>query len=120
MATKNFTDDELRCQCGCGQVNPNPLFKVLMGKVQELRDMYGKALTVTSAYRCPEHPMEANKPKSGQHSIAAIDLGVSRMGAYEVLRLAFSMGFTGIGVNQKGDHRFIHLDIRESPTVWSY
>ena len=35
-------------------------------------------------------------------------------------------GFTGIGVNQKGNSRFIHLDIadhseeRPRPTVWSY
>ena len=27
---------------------------------------------------------------------------------------------TGIGVQQKGAGRFIHLDLRSTPTVWSY
>jgi zinc D-Ala-D-Ala carboxypeptidase len=39
------------------------------------------------------------------------------------LRLAFKLGFTGIGVQQKGSGRFIHLDTMEGgtrPTVWSY
>lgn len=120
MATRNFTDAELRCQCGCGAINPNPLFDVLMDKVQELRVLYGKSLKVTSGYRCPKHPLEARKNKAGQHSIAAIDLSVSRGEAHEVLRIALLLGFTGIGVNQKGNGRFIHLDLRDAPTIWSY
>ena len=38
----------------------------------------------------------------------------------------FLVGFTGIGVNQKGGARFLHLDTIESsparprPTIWSY
>jgi uncharacterized protein YcbK (DUF882 family) len=120
VATRDFTDDELRCQCGCGKLNPDPRFSVFMDRVQVLREQYGKPLTVTSAYRCPKHPIEAKKAVAGQHTIAAIDLGVSRSDAHEILRLAFLLGFTGIGVNQKGNHRFIHLDDREVPTVWSY
>jgi hypothetical protein len=30
------------------------------------------------------------------------------------------MGFKGIGVQQKGAGRFIHLDDREDPAIWSY
>jgi hypothetical protein len=30
------------------------------------------------------------------------------------------LGFTGIGVKQTGAGRFIHLDLRATPTVWSY
>jgi hypothetical protein len=33
------------------------------------------------------------------------------------------MGFTGIGVQQKGSRRFIHLDVLQNPprpNVWSY
>lgn len=119
MATKNFSDRELKCSC-CGRVNTTQRFNDFMAKVQELRDRYGRPLRVTSAYRCENHPIEAKKRKAGMHSIAAIDLGVSRGEAYKVLKLAFEMGFTGIGVNQKGKGRFIHLDTREKPTVWSY
>jgi hypothetical protein len=31
-----------------------------------------------------------------------------------------AMGFTGIGVNQKGAGRFLHLDTRQGAMVWSY
>lgn len=120
MATLNFTDDELGCKCGCATLNTHPKFIKLMANVQTLRSQYGKPLRITSAYRCPKHPIEAAKAKAGQHSIAAIDLGVSRTDAHEVIRLAMLLGFTGLGVNQKGGQRFIHLDNRDVPTVWSY
>ena len=120
MATLNFSDNELRCKCGCGRLNTTPAFNEFMEKVQALRTAYGKPLVLSSAYRCPEHPIEAAKTKAGQHSKGAVDIRVAYAAAHEVLRLAFSMGFTGIGVNQKGSHRYIHLDMRPNPTVWSY
>lgn len=120
MATKNFSDNELKCQ-HCGALNPHGAFTTFMERIQKLREAYGKPLRVTSGYRCPNHPIEAKKSKGGWHTRAAIDLGVTGADAYEVLKLAFSMGFTGIGVSQrKGVPRFIHLDDRPNPTVWSY
>ena len=46
--------------------------------------------------------------------------------ALQVISKATDYGFTGIGINQKGNGRFIHLDIskdsqgRPRPHVWSY
>lgn len=122
MGTLNFSDDELRCKCGCGKLNPNPHFSKFMDKVQRLRSLYGKPLGVSSAYRCLDHPVEIRKKRAGMHSIAAIDLKVTSTDAYELLSLALKLGFTGIGINQKGSHseRFLHLDEREIPTIWSY
>jgi hypothetical protein len=50
----------------------------------------------------------------------AVDLGVQGAEAVAVLRLALGLGFTGIGVQQKGAGRFLHLDLRREPTIWSY
>ena len=36
--------------------------------------------------------------------------------AYTILKLAIQLGFTGIGVS----NRFIHLDLRDTPSVWGY
>lgn len=116
---KNFSDKELACQ-HTGLLNPNKEFITLMDMVQELRERLGFPMPVTSAYRHPTHPIESKKSKGGQHTIAAIDLGVSRERAYDVLKEALDMGFTGIGVNQIGGGRFIHLDLRKQATVWSY
>ena len=45
--------------------------------------------------------------------------------AIELIALAAGLGFTGIGVQQKGGSRFIHLDdvpadVLPRPAIWSY
>ncbi len=122
----NFTKSELVCS-ETGKENPNIKdFKQLMDKIQELRAWYGKPMTVTSGYRSEEHSIEAakvlKKGKGGMHTVAAIDIRVPPEDVHKVLKKAFEMGFTGIGVNCKGKHknRFIHLDLRLIPWVWSY
>lgn len=96
-----------------------------MERVETLRLLYGKPLVVTSAARCPEYNAKVSGTgRIGPHTTGrAIDFGVSRADAHKLLSLAFSMPhFTGVGVNQKGDKRFIHLDDLTDgrPTVWSY
>jgi uncharacterized protein YcbK (DUF882 family) len=119
----NFGRSEVACQ-HCGRAEMDDDF---MWRLQDLREAYGKPMKITSGYRCPNHPIEAGKTKPGAHASGrAVDIAVSRGEAYALLRLAMRMGFTGIGVQQKGDGRFIHLDDLTSkegwprPTIWSY
>lgn len=116
----NFSEDEFKCS-HCGEVYMNPEF---LDKLQELRTLYGKPLFILSGYRCPEHPIEAKKKRPGTHTKGiAVDIAISGRNAYKLLKLAFKLGFTGVGVRQKGDNRFIHLDISQDfprPNVWSY
>lgn len=95
-----------------------------MAKLQALRTAYGKPMRITSGFRCAEHPIEAKKAQPGAHaSGCACDVGVEGADAHRLLTLALQLGFSGIGVQQKGGGRFIHLDILTSgvrPTVWSY
>ena len=113
----NFTEAEFRCRhCGRQQMQP-----ALLERLQTLRTQYGKPLPVTSGWRCADHPVEKAKPHPGMHSTGlAVDLGVQGAEAVAVLRLALGLGFTGIGVQQKGAGRFLHLDLRREPTIWSY
>ena len=117
---KYFTPEELQCSC-CDQDGINPEF---MEKVSALREQLGFPFIVTSAYRCVKHPIEARKDSPGAHTTGrAIDIGVSGMSAYLVLQGALKAGFRGIGVQQKGEGRFIHLDdIEDSgdrPRPWA-
>ena len=70
-----------------------------MAKIDNLREELGFPFPVTSGYRCPDHP---------------------------IIEAAIRDNFTGIGINQKGDGRFIHLDIiphsssSPRPWIWSY
>lgn len=125
--TKNFsldTDPKLACSCGCGMV-PEQDF---MEKVQAIRDRAGFPFTVTSAARCPNYNSQVSSTgRTGPHTTGrAIDIGARGEQAYRIVGLAMLMGFTGIGVNQKGGARFVHLDDLPNgpgcprPYIWSY
>ena len=98
-----------------------------IAKLNRLRHLYGKPLTISSGYRDETHPVEAIKKSPGAHTSGqAFDILIDRENAYNLLKIAFTVGFTGIGVNQKGGARFLHLDTidnspnRPRPTIWSY
>jgi len=118
-----FTSEEMKCS----HTGLEKMDAKFMEMLTELRVAYAKPMRVTSAYRDATHPIEAKKAKPGAHATGkAADIAVERGEAYEVLKLALEIGFTGIGVAQKGSGRFLHLDICNSddgmirPTVWSY
>ena len=112
----------------CSHTGKCEMESEFIARLNQLRNAYGKPLTISSGFRDPTHPVEAKKKgKGGSHTTGqAADILVSREEAYILLLLAFDLKFTGIGVNQKGGARFLHLDIlknsptRPRPTIWSY
>ena len=117
----NFSKAEFDCKhTGNNEMKPE-----FMALLQKLRTEYGKSMTITSGYRDPTHPIEARKAKPGTHASGlAADIGCDGRGAYELVLLAFKLGFTGIGVSQRtGVGRFVHLDILTDsprPNMWGY
>jgi len=115
--TKNFSEKEFSCKCGCSQ--PHQMQERAMLKVQHVRDVYGKPLNLTSAWRCKKHPDEARKKKAGQHNKGtAVDIAVSDGAiAYDIIRIGLSLGATGFAYG----NGFVHLDWRDStPVTWKY
>ena len=117
----NFSKEEF----DCSHTGNNEMRPEFLEMLQQLRTEYGKSMKITSGYRDPEHPIERKKKSPGAHTTGlAADIAVDRGEAYEVLRIAMRMGFTGIGVQQKGGGRFLHLDFANHlvprPTIWSY
>ena len=118
----SFKEEEFMCKCGCLQTN---MHSVTLDLLQKLRNMCGFPLVITSGYRCPTHNKSVSHTgEAGPHTTGkAVDIKVDRQKAYTVLKCALILGFTGIGVSQKGEGRFLHLDnINDTtrPTVWSY
>lgn len=121
---KYFTASEFDCSC-CRRNEMNEQF---LEELDELRARYGKPLVVSSGYRCPTHNQRVSSTgATGPHTTGrAADLRVSRGDALKVLKIVLEMGFTGIGIQQKGAVRFIHLDNlpnapdQPRPTLWSY
>ena len=101
----------------------------LMDALQRVRAICGP-LTVTSGYRSPRHSKEAAKGRSGgPHTLGkAADIRCAGTQAFEILHTALDEGFTGIGIDQRGEDRFLHLDVithlddfpAVRPTIWSY
>jgi zinc D-Ala-D-Ala carboxypeptidase len=121
MIPDYFSRAELVCK-HCGRYQFDGEFLVL---INDLRHRHGKPLYVNSAYRCPLHPIEKAKEFGpGAHASGkAIDLSVEHGDALSVISIAMDLGIKRIGVNQKGENRFIHLDVCEdklSPALWSY
>lgn len=115
---RDFSPDEFKCKC-CGDVRMRASF---MAKLQHLRSSYKRPMVISSGYRCPKHPVEAKKPKPGVHAYGqAADILVRGADAFDLVEMAMRFGFSGVGVNQKGDGRFIHLDdSTERKAIWSY
>jgi zinc D-Ala-D-Ala carboxypeptidase len=118
-----FSQYEFKCS-HTGKCDMNPEF---IDKLNDLRLAFGKPMTITSGFRDITHPIESKKKTPGAHTTGqAADIAVSREDAFHLLSLALSKGFTGIGIQQKGSGRFIHLDTLENsperprPTIWSY
>jgi uncharacterized protein YcbK (DUF882 family) len=109
--SEHFTEAELNCHCGCGKtVDPN-----LLQKLEEMRFEYGKQIIVTSGARCEEHNRkEGGKPGSLHLKGLAVDIVCTDAASrYELVRIAYELEFTGIGIAKT----FIHLDLRPVPSV---
>ena len=96
----------------------------LLSMLDELREVYGHPIKITSSYRSPDHPIEAAKSSPGEHAHgAAVDI-VSDSGGktFRLFKAAIQVGFQRIGISRKKG--FIHLGIgypgAPDKTIWTY
>lgn len=124
-----FTRAEVTCHCGCGDDEMDP---GTMARADLLRDMCGFALPVTSGKRCEAH----NRAVGGRqvyvtgvwrarHDGHALDIHIVGLQVYILIEKAMAVGFTGIGIKQKGPwrERFVHIDDllpAERRAIWTY
>ena len=120
----NYSRSEFVCHCGCGRADMDMAF---MDALQELRDAVGFPMAISSGFRCPAHNDKVSSTGlSGPHTTGkALDVRVAGLEAYDLLVLAASWGFDGLGVKQHGptEGRFLHFDTIKKgprPRVWSY
>ena len=96
----------------------------LLEMLDDLREVYGYPITLTSTYRSPQHPIEVRKSKPGEHTYgAAVDIAcVGGEATYKLVKAAIEVGFTRIGISRKKG--FIHLGIgypgAPEKTIWTY
>jgi len=116
-----FPEEEQACSC-CGENKFDP---ETLQRWNNLRAYLGFALPMNSMYRCPAYNDKMGYTQTHATGRAG-DAKVTHKQAFAVIKAAPKFGFTGIGVKQKGNKRFIHLDDLEEihgrprPHIWSY
>jgi len=123
---KYFSEEELRCK-GTGELK---MMEEFMDKLILLRETIKQPLVISSGYRSPIYNERICETKNSAHILGkAVDIIKKKKKAFTIVKLATVLGFTGIGVQQRGEHskRFIHLDDvpKENkdmprPWIWSY
>lgn len=119
--SKNFNSYEFRCglgtPCSCSTVLVD---SKLVEYLQQIRDYFGKTVTITSAYRCPTYNKSVSKATSSYHTKGmAADIVVSGVAPKEVAKYAESIGVLGIGLYETGaDGYFTHIDTRTTKSFW--
>jgi len=122
MSTTDHSPRFSRAELQCKHTGRCDMMQSFLDRLEALREEYGKPIRVSSAFRDASHPAEAKKDKVGYHGLGrAADLLVGYDG-YRLLELAIKHGFKGLGCSFRGDvsQRFLHVDDRDIPAVWSY
>ena len=119
-----FSAKELTCKCGCNTIEFDLGF---LATLNAIRKECGFSFPISSAYRCPNRPIEARKEVAGAHTTGkAVDILANGENALEIVRVAQKHGINRIGIQQKGGGRFIHLDACTEedgfpcPAIWTY
>lgn len=114
QVSKNFNLKEFECHC-CGTVI---LDSVLLQKLQELRDIIGVEIYITSGYRCEKHNKTVGGVPKSQHLYGrAADIHARSYPLGNLLEKAETLDFGGIGTYSK--QGFIHLDVRKGRARWT-
>lgn len=116
--SKNFTRKDFKCPCGCTR---QMVDSELVEKLQAIRDKLGKAIKVTSGYRCITHNAAVGGSSGSKHrygmaadwrledrSLNPVALGI----------LASAVGFGGIGIYWYAGNMFCHADTRGTKATW--
>lgn len=115
--TEHFSDNELKCKCGCGKLPQ----KWAVDKLEELREglrvYYAdkgnpfKGLIINSAMRCEDQNKLIGGSLNSRHIKGiAFDIACNPQEAFDIARIAMELGFYGIETDSK--KKFIHIDCR--------
>ncbi len=115
----NFTSTEFDCH-GSGCCSETLVDQKLVEHLQKIRDHFGKAVTISSGYRCATHNKSVGGATNSYHTKGqAADIVVDGIKPIEVARYAEELGILGIGLYETDkDGYFVHVDTRTSKSFW--
>lgn len=114
-----FSDNFLRKEfdCNCGNCEPIAVDHELITVLEDLRSYFGKQITVTSGYRCPDHNAAVGGHPKSKHMLGiAADIkvaGVYPQAVYNYLNEKYPDKY-GIGLYSA----WVHIDVQEKRLRW--
>ena len=124
--SKNFSHYEFECSCGCGVGSISP---ILVDKLQNIRDVTNKSMTITSGLRCEAFNTKIKGSPSSSHVPndegigLAVDISCTTSESrFEIVDVAIKF-FRRIGIAGEHTGNFIHLDIdpyKTQDVIWTY
>jgi len=124
--SRNFSRYEVQCSCGCGASWVSPK---LIEKLQHVRDVLGKPMTITSGVRCESFNKSINGSLVSSHMPDADGMGlavdiacINSIDRYELVEVAQKF-FKRIGIAGEHSGNFIHLDVdkaKAQEVLWTY
>lgn len=113
---KWFTLEEFKCH-HCGSLPPAGMSPVLLQKLDDLREILGRPIIVSSGYRCPVHNENVGGVSNSQHLLGkGADIWSPGISPSYLARLAEKIGFDGIGIYSS----WIHVDVRDNGNSPNY
>ena len=124
--TKHFSRYEVQCSCGCGASWVSPK---LIEKLQHVRDVVNKPMTITSGVRCEafnssiKASMNSSHIPDGYGIGNAVDIACTTSKyRYELIQVAQKF-FNRIGISGGVYGGFVHLDVdreKVQEVMWLY
>lgn len=114
QVSKNFKVKEFACKDGSDVIFISP---ELVDILQKIRNHFGKAVYINSAYRTPTYNKKVGGAKYSQHLYGyACDIRVTGVSPEKVAEYAETIltNRGGIGIY----NNFTHIDVREKKSRW--
>lgn len=117
--SENFNVSEFACK-GSGCCTSLLLDEKLVEYLQQIRDHFGKEVTINSGYRCSTHNKRVGGVSASRHMKGmAADISVKGVAPAEVAKFAESIGIRGIGLYESAKSGyFVHIDTRIEKSFW--
>ena len=113
--SKNFCVREFRCQ---DDTDPIFIDSDLVDVLQKVRDHFGKAVTITSAFRTASHNKNVGGATYSQHCYGkAADIKVSGVSPIRVAAYVETLMPNTGGIGRYST--FTHVDVRSTKSRWN-
>ena len=115
----NFDSSEFDCH-GKGCCSETLVDQNLVNYLQKIRTHFGKAVNISSGYRCEIHNKNVGGATGSRHAKGqAADIYINGVKPAEIAKYAESIGILGIGLYETdADGHFVHIDTRTTKSFW--